>query len=218
MSLVEESTSLLALAGEVFGQTYQLNKYLKQNSISEPSLTVGAKTELWTSHAPELEEMRNSIFGLTKKLNKLLHGPHSFLHEYVSTNWEYGALYTVLEFGILEKIPLNGKRDVRGLAIQVGIAEAKLLTVLRLVACENILFEVEDMVFCHTAISEELATNQNFRSFIGFQYVHLLSSESCSSWLVRLFETRVASAHLADSLRNSEPNEFHTGQSAFKYA
>lgn len=35
--------------------------------------------------------------------------------------------------------------------------------------------------------------------------------------LTRLFETRVASAHLADSMK-VEASDYQTGQSAFKYA
>ncbi len=35
--------------------------------------------------------------------------------------------------------------------------------------------------------------------------------------LFRLFETRIASAHLADTLKQ-KPNEYQNGQSAFKYA
>ena len=64
---------MLALAEEIFGQTYTLVKHLKQNSIAEPSLAVGASTELWSSHAEVIATTKTSIFGLTKQLTKLFY-------------------------------------------------------------------------------------------------------------------------------------------------
>ena len=169
MTPVTGSANMLALAQEIFGQTYLLEKHLKEESITEPSLAVGASTELWSSPSKEIATARTSIFGLTKQLTKLLYGPHGFLHEYVSSNWEYGALYTLLEFDLLEAI--DGQAHVSELAKQSGIPENKLLRILRLTSCEQILDEVSEGVFRHTAISEELVKDKNFKAFIGFQYV-----------------------------------------------
>ena len=171
MTQVFDSATLLPLAEEIFGQTYLLVKHLKGKGIAEPSLAVGASTELWSSHSEEIDAARTSIFDLTKQLTKLLYGPHGFLHEYVSSNWEYGALYTVLEFNILEKIPLDGQAHVSQLAAQSDLPENKLLRILRLISCEQILDEISEGVFHHTAISEELVKDKKFKAFIGFQYV-----------------------------------------------
>jgi hypothetical protein len=171
MTPVSDSATMLAPVEEIFGQTYVLEKHLKENSITEPSLAVGASTELWSSPSKEIATARTSIFGLTKQLTKLLYGPHGFLHEYVSSDWEYGALYTVLEFDILEKIPIDGQVHVSELAEQSGIPENKLLRVLRLTSCEQILDEVSEGFFRQTAISEELVKDKKFKAFIGFQYV-----------------------------------------------
>ncbi len=171
MAPISDTASMLGLAEEIFGQTYLLTKHLKGNAIAEPSLAVGDSTELWSSSSQEIATARTSIFGLTKQLTKLLYGPHGFLHEYVSSNWEYGALYTVLEFDILEKIPLDGQVHVSELAEQSGLPENKLLRILRLTSCEQILDEVSEGVFRHTAISEELVKDKKFKAFIGFQYV-----------------------------------------------
>ncbi|KAK3368612.1 putative O-methyltransferase [Podospora didyma] len=191
---------LLGVAEGLLEHTQKLVQYLSEHSITPPSLAVGARTDLWTTHGGEIEEQRTAITGLMQHLEKLLHGPHGFLHEYVSGNWEYGALYTLLEYNVLEKIPLDGAVLVDTLAEQSGLPAEKLLRICRLVACAGILLETEDGVFAHTAISEELVTDVGFRAWVGFQ----------------LYETRVASAHLADSLRR--PNPFWTGQAAFEYA
>jgi hypothetical protein len=101
----------------------------------------------------------------------LLLGPRGFLHDFVSPNWDLGALYTVLEFNILEMIPLDGEAEASHLAQKSGIPVDKLLRILRLTASENILEETQEGIFRHTAISEALLTDPKFKAFIGFQYV-----------------------------------------------
>lgn len=193
---------LVETAEGILAGTSELSKLLSQSSIAPPSgLAVGASSDLWNTHDGEIEALRSTILSLTLRLDRLLEGPHGFLHEYVSTNWEYGALYTLLEFDVMEKIPLDGT-SVRAaqLAEQTGLQPEKLLRICRLVATAGILQETEEGSFAHTAISETLVRDEGYKSFIRFQ----------------LFETRVASAHLADSLR--KPNPFWTGQSAFEHA
>jgi len=207
--------ALLDTALSILLQTTNLVNKLSEKSITTPaSLEVGASSGLWTAHDPELESARSAVLGLTQKLDMLLHGPHGFLHEYVSTNWEHGALYTLLEFHILDKIPLpdahvdnSGKSasvTAEQLAVGTGLTTEKLLRVCRLAACVGILKETSEGSFAHTAISEELVRDKGFRAWVEFQ----------------LYETRVASANLADSLKrpDTNPNNFWTGQPAFDYA
>ncbi len=194
--------SLVETAKDIVTRASELSEQLSQRSIVPPSsLTIGASSELWTTHDAHIGSLRSSILALTQHLDKLLEGPHGFLHEYVSTNWEYGALYTLLEFEVLEMIPLDGSSVYADqLAKQSGLPPEKLLRICRLVATTGILQETEEGFFAHTAISEALVKDEGYKSFIRFQ----------------LFETRVASSHLANSLK--KPNPFWTGQAAFDYA
>jgi len=169
MAHATDSTTLVGLAEGILGQVSTLDKYMKESFITEPSLAAGASTELWSLHSGPVEDARSSIFGLTKQLNKLLEGPHGFLHGCISSNWELGALYTVLEFDILEKIPLAGQAHLSELASQSNLPVNKLLSILRLISCEQILEEVSDKTFRHTAISEELVHDPNLKAFLGFQ-------------------------------------------------
>lgn len=168
------AAGILSVAQEIFGETYLLSQWLKVNSITEPCLAAGSKSELWTSKSKEVEQAKSNIIGLANRLTKLVHGPHDFLHEFISPNWDLGALNTVLEFGILEKIPLDSETGVHVsiLAAQSGLPENKLLRILRLASCEDIVEEVSFATFRHTAISEELVKDRKFRAFIGFQYVY----------------------------------------------
>lgn len=194
--------SLVKTAEKILLCTSNLSKQLLQRSVSPPSsLVAGAKSDLWNLHDEEIETLRSTILALTQQLGNLVEGPHSFLHEYVSTNWEHGALYTLLEFDVLEQMPLDGSPvPATQLAELTGLPPEKLMRICRLVATAGILQETKEGSFAHTAISEVLVRDKGYKSFIHFQ----------------LFETRVASAHLADSLK--KPNLFWRGQAAFEYA
>jgi hypothetical protein len=173
MTSQKDRSNLLVLAQQIFGETYHLVNYLKDKSINEPDINVGSTSDIWTTHSGEIEKVRNTVRGLTRQLNRLLEGPHGFLHEYVASNWDHAALYTLLEFGVLEKIPLDGNMSISELATHAAIPENKLLCILRLNVCEGILNELENGVFSHTAISEVLVRDPSFKAFIGFQYVHI---------------------------------------------
>lgn len=170
MSSAPTNSNLLALAEEIFGQTYLLVQDLKQRSIKEPSFEPGSDSGIWSTQPKEIQDTKDSIIELTGKLANLLEGPHGFLHELVCSNWELGALYCILEFEILQKIPLHGHATVSELSHESNIQKEKLLFILRLVACSNILEEFSNETFRHTAISELLLTDKDFRAFIGFQY------------------------------------------------
>lgn len=172
MSSSKDQGSLLSLAQKILEETYHLVAYLKEKSIKEPDLCVGSTSDVWATHSGEIEQVRTALYGLTRQMNRLLEGPHGFLHEYVASNWDHGALYVLLEFGALEKIPLDGSMAISELAAQVALPESKLLCIMRLNACEGIVKEVENEVFGHTAISEALVRDPTLKAFIGFQYVN----------------------------------------------
>jgi hypothetical protein len=99
----------------------------------------------------------------------LVEGPHEILHEYVSSNWDHGALYTLLDFDILPKIPVDGSSHVSELAKDAGLPKDKLEVALRLAACDGIVREVSDSFFGHTAISEVLVKDKGVKNFLEFQ-------------------------------------------------
>lgn len=169
MAQATKQPTITAIAEEIFDLTHKLNKTLVKNDIQFPALSPGSTSELWSSHDNKIEFPRDKILSLTKQLAKLLQGPHGFLHEFISPNWDCGALYTLLEFDILEQIPFDQPVHVSVLAQDASLQEGKLLNILRLVACEGILVDHDNGSFSHTAISEELVRDQGFKSFIGFQ-------------------------------------------------
>ncbi|KAK7417357.1 hypothetical protein QQX98_004634 [Neonectria punicea] len=154
-------------------------------------------TQLW-NHPPrgsDIERSQSKLLGLTERLDRSLRGPQEVLHEFVASNWDRGALYCLLEHGVLELLPHGGSVTLAELAEKTVIPAEKLLPILRLAVCGEIIQEPTNEVFRNGPISQELVADPGLKA---------------------LFETRVASAHLADSLK--KPNPFWTGQSAFKFA
>ncbi|KAM0432845.1 hypothetical protein ACHAPT_004547 [Fusarium lateritium] len=188
---------IVPLSGEIVKEADLLKGLLFRNGNEESPAAL-----LW-NHPPrgsEIEKSQSKLLGLIQKLSTTLRGPQDFLHEFVASNWDKGALHCLLERRVLEEIPLDGEATLVELSDKTGIPSDKLLPLLRLAACDQILVESSEHAFRHGPISRELVQDPGLRAFIGFQ----------------LFETRVASAHLADSLK--DPNPTWTGHSAFKHA
>ncbi|KIW87578.1 uncharacterized protein Z519_11903 [Cladophialophora bantiana CBS 173.52] len=201
--MASQSNPIIDISKEILLQANVLSECLQRHSITVPKdLAPGSVSLLWTTEVQEVHVLRSTITSLTKRLDNLLEGPRGILHEYVSVNWEHGALYTLLDWKVFPSIPLDGTPiQVSQLAGITGLPSAKLLRLCRLVATAGILNEPAEGCFAHTAISEELVKDEGFRSWVGFQ----------------LFETRVASAHLSDSLLESR-DFWGDGGSAFKHA
>lgn len=120
-------------------------------------------------HGSELEQSQSKLLGLVQSLNKTLRGPSDYLHELVACNWEKGALYCLLEHSVLEAIPLDGEASLSTLAEKSGIYKDRLLPILRLAACEQIVEESSDKTFRHGPLSEAIVRDPGLKAFLGFQ-------------------------------------------------
>ncbi|PYI09337.1 S-adenosyl-L-methionine-dependent methyltransferase [Aspergillus sclerotiicarbonarius CBS 121057] len=189
--------SIRELAGEILTLCTQLEQSCNESGIPPPNLSAGGKTDFWSDS--EVTPTRTTALGLLDQLTTLLQGPHDFLHEFVSTNWDHGALYVFLQSHTLEHIAQSGQASLHDLSTQSGIPEDKLIRILGLLRCRHIVAEPEKDAFTLTTVSEELLKDGDFRAWVEFQ----------------LFETRVASAHLADALSH-KPNGYADGMSGFK--
>ncbi|QGA14876.1 hypothetical protein EYB26_002532 [Talaromyces marneffei] len=189
------------LAAEILSECASMQKFCQANSITSPSLVAGADTTFWkTEPSSKLSVSRTKTLGLLERIITLLRGPHEFIHEFAASNWDHGSLYVFLRAKIMEQITLLGvTANVRNIAVASGVPEDKLIRILGLLRCKDIVHEAENGIYTLTAISEDLIRHPEFRAWAEFQ----------------LFETRIASVHLADALA-SQPNGYTDGKSAFK--
>ncbi|KAL8911232.1 MAG: hypothetical protein Q9171_003579 [Xanthocarpia ochracea] len=198
------------LAVDILHQCSVIDKECQANNTAPPTLEAGTSTAFWSESSTEITAARTSALGLLDRLSALLRGPHEILHESVASNWDHAALYALLRSHTLEHIASSGGlASLSSLSAQSGIPSDKLVRILALLRCKNILQELDDGVFSLTAISEELIKDGDFRAWVEFQYI-LTALSKC-----QLFETRVAGAHLGEALIN-KPNEYANGTSGFK--
>lgn len=144
---------------------------LLRDLLSEDGSDESPAALLW-NHPPrgsDIERSQSRLLGLVQKLGRTLRGPQDFLHEFVASNWDKGALYCLLECRVLDEIPLDGQASLAQLSEKTGIPRDKLLPMLRLAACDQILLEPSEHVFRHGFVSRELVQDPGLRAFIGFQ-------------------------------------------------
>ncbi|KAK4553138.1 hypothetical protein LTR86_009865 [Recurvomyces mirabilis] len=193
-----DERSLLQLATDLIKECTYLEGHYETNtffSSADSTHKLGGQAE-----EREAGAARSNALGLIEQLSHHLRGPHDYLHDFVASNWDHGALYAVLQHGILEEIQKSGGlASVPDLALKCGIPEDKLIRILGLLRCKNIVCQPDHNYFALTPISMELLEDTDFRAWVEFQ----------------LFETRVASAHLADALLR-KPNTYATGSSGFR--
>ncbi|KAH3917841.1 hypothetical protein HBI56_112900 [Parastagonospora nodorum] len=195
-----KEASISQLASLILEECSTMELECKTNDITPPNLQAGTSTAFWSETSPKLSDSRTRALGWLEQLTILLQGPHQFLHEFVAPNWDHGALYVFLQSPALECIASSGGRaSLSRLSDVSQIPEDKLTRILALLRCKNIVHEPEQNIFTLTAVSEELLGDEDFRAWVEFQ----------------LFETRVASAHLAQAL-TTKPNDYVAGTSGFK--
>ncbi|EED21101.1 O-methyltransferase, putative [Talaromyces stipitatus ATCC 10500] len=196
-----EGMTIDQLASDILSECTLMQRYCQTTGIALPSLLAGATPDFWSTDSPqELIAARTRTLGLLERITTLLRGPHDFIHEYVASNWDQGALYVFLRTRLLEHIAvLGGEANIGNLATASGVPEDKLIRILGLLCCKNIVRQSDNGIYALTAISEDMIQDPDFRAWVEFQ----------------LFETRIASVHLADALE-SKPNTYTDGKSAFK--
>ncbi|KAJ5603243.1 hypothetical protein N7537_006199 [Penicillium hordei] len=193
-------SSIRQLANDILDQCSLMEKECQRTETTLPTLDAGADTSFWMDTSADLAKSRTQTLGLLERLTTLLQGPHDYLHEFVAPNWDHGALYAFLQLGVLEHIASSGgQATLLDLSRKSGVPEDKLYRIMGLLRCKNIVCMPSDDVFALTAMSEDLLHDPDFRAWVEFQ----------------LFETRVASAHLADALATT-PNDYSNGISGFK--
>lgn len=168
---VLEQMTIDQLAAEILSQCTSMRKYCQEASIASPSLVPRSDNTFWsTESCPKLIASRTKTLGLLERLSTLIRGPHEFIHEFVASNWDQGALYVFLRAKILEHIARLGEQaNVGNLAAASKIPQDKLFRILGLLRCKDIIHESDDGNYILTAISEDLLRDPDFRAWVEFQ-------------------------------------------------
>lgn len=170
-SMIEnQDSSLLTIAERIHSKTALLVQQLKSYGISEPSLSPSCTDQSWGSDNFSLEAASDQIAALSRKLALTLDGPKRYLWEFVGgAHYGNAAMATILEFRVLESVPLDGEAHISQLSSESGLDENKLLRLLRVLACDHVIYEVRESCFRHTAISALLLTDKHTRALMEMQ-------------------------------------------------
>ncbi|WPH01302.1 S-adenosyl-L-methionine-dependent methyltransferase [Acrodontium crateriforme] len=197
-----ELDGIIGLATDLLQQCQIISGECNRSKVSTLRTAINGSAETWHQTNPRANNARSVAQGLITQLSTFLHGPHEYLHELVSSNWDHGALYAALQARVIDHIAAStGGSSLYELSQHCDIPEDKLSRILGLLCCRGIISQPEQGVYVSTSVSRELIRDGEFRAWVEFQ----------------LFETRVASAHLANALAK-KPNDYTSGVSAFKQA
>jgi hypothetical protein len=167
------AASITHLASLILRECSAMQIECEEHRIPPPSMLAGTSTVFWSDDTPKLTASRSKALGLLEKLVTLLQGPHDFLHDFVAPNWDHGALYAFLQTSALEHMAASdGRASLSSLSNVSGIPKDKLVRILALLRCRNIVDEPEEGIFALTAVSEELVRDEDFRAWVEFQYAH----------------------------------------------
>lgn len=168
-----EHNGIGQLAVHILHECSLMEKECQAKGTAPPTLQAGTSTAFWSEGSKEITAARKKALGLLDRLSALLQGPHGFLHEFVASNWDHGALYAILQSQTLDHMTSSGGlASLSSLSQQSGIPEDKLGRILALLRCRSIVHEPEHGVFTLTAVSQELINDADFRAWVEFQYTH----------------------------------------------
>ncbi|KAL8949100.1 MAG: hypothetical protein Q9222_004771 [Ikaeria aurantiellina] len=188
-----DHTSITELAGAVLRECSMIDQVCTEKGIEPPTLEAGTSGDVWSETLHEIYTARTKALGLLGRLTALLQGPHDFLHDFVASNRDQGALYAFLQSRVLEQISSSSTdtASLSDLSHGSGVPKDKLVRILALLRCKSIIDEPAEGFFAMNAVSEELINDEDFRLWVEFH------------------------VHLAEAFAD-EPNEYENGTSGFK--
>ncbi|MCJ1358868.1 MAG: hypothetical protein MMC33_008868 [Icmadophila ericetorum] len=157
---MSSQTDLLGLAVDIAAYTKQIVDKLSKSSCGQPNFAVDSPRELWENPQLGLKEVKSKLTEAANTLLTLVNGPMIFHRNLFGTHYDLAALQIMLEFNVLESIPVKGSIDLGTLSTKVGIDKDKLGRLLRLLGTQRYVEEPQFEVFQHTVLSEVLLRDE----------------------------------------------------------
>ncbi|KAL6704153.1 hypothetical protein ACN47E_008713 [Coniothyrium glycines] len=151
------------LAAAVASHTKQIDEYLAEKGLPQPSFAADGPADLQLP--PPLEQARAVVLQATQELNDLLQGPRELLFNHHHNRLVY--LKLISHFDIAKKVPVDGEVSFAALAKDVGIEHGALARVLRLGIAYRVFCEPRPGVIAHSAASRQIADDALVASWVG---------------------------------------------------
>ena len=153
-------TDLLTLAVDITVYTKHIVDQLHKSGHGQPSYAVESPRELWENPKLGLKDVKSKLTDAANTLLTLVNGPMLFHRNLFGVHYDLAALQIMLEFNVLENIPVKGGIDLGTLSAKVGIDKDKLGRLLRLLGTQRYVEEPQFEVFQHTVLSEVLLRDE----------------------------------------------------------
>ena len=153
-------TELLGLAVDITSYTKQIVDRLRESGHGQPSYAVDSPRELWENPQLGLKDVKSKLTDAANALLTLVNGPMLFHRNLFGVHYDLVALQVMLEFNVLESIPVKEGIDLGTLSAKVGIDKDKLGRLLRLLGTQRYVEEPQFEVFQHTMLSEVILRDE----------------------------------------------------------
>ena len=157
---MSSQTDLLGLAVDITTYAKQIVDRLRESGHGQPSYAVDSPRELWENPKLGLKDVKSKLTDAANTLLTLVNGPMLFHRNMFGVHYDLAALQVMLEFNVLENIPVKGSIDLDTLSAKVGIDKNKLGRLLRLLGTQQYVEEPQFEVFQHTMLSEVLLRDE----------------------------------------------------------
>ena len=163
-STMTSAPNLIDLSSEIQLCTHLISARLELKGLQNPHYGVDSPRELWESPDLGLKDVQARLIEATTSLQTLVMGPMAFHRNLFGSHYDLAALQILLEFQVLEKIPINGTIDLPSLAKATAMDPDRLGRLLRLMSTQRYVDEPQLDNFQHTVLSEVLLRDELLRA------------------------------------------------------
>ena len=156
--------NLIQLSSDIQTCTHLISARLGLTGLRSPHYGVDSPRELWESPDLGLKEVKDKLIEATTSLQTLVMGPMAFHRSLFGSHYDLAALQVLLEFHVLEKIPVKGTINLQSLAKATEMDADKLGRILRLLSTQRYVDEPQLDEFQHTVLSEILLRDELLRA------------------------------------------------------
>ena len=174
---MSSNTEILGLAVDITTYSKQIVDRLRESGHGQPSYAVDSPRELWENPKLGLKDVKSKLTDAANTLLTLVNGPMLFHRNLFGVHYDLAAMQVMLEFNVLESIPVKGSIDLDSLSAKVGIDKNKLGRLLRLLGTQRYVEEPQFEVFQHTMLSEVLLRDELLKAQGSVQLASLAEQE-----------------------------------------
>ncbi|KAL8765509.1 MAG: hypothetical protein Q9209_007443 [Squamulea sp. 1 TL-2023] len=167
------STSILALAQNIFELTQSMTIYLQANNLVAPTFALDSQDPPDT---PEYRHLHATLKTSLEDLQRLIDGPRKWLRAFCCTGYDLGALQVALDFKFFQLIPAHGDLTIEELAKKSGLDVDRTGRIVRQLITYRFFEERRPRVVSHSSTSLLMQQDEELRSVVHYSLDEMLKA------------------------------------------